>query len=135
LNNDAFCRQKPPKSLSNQYVRKNFIELLDSFDLSVEDKLYTCVKHIAFQLKQAISGLQVKNIMITGGGAKNSFLTTAIQRETLLEIIIPSEEIIDFKEAMVFALMGLLRVQNKTNCLASATGANKDSITGVIFLP
>jgi anhydro-N-acetylmuramic acid kinase len=135
LNKDEFYRQAPPKSLSNQYVRENFIELLDRFEAPLEDKLYTCVKHIAYQMNQSIQGIGAKNILITGGGARNGFLTTAIQKETLLEVIIPSEDIIDFKEAMVFALMGLLRFQNKTNCLASATGASEDSAAGVVFLP
>lgn len=135
LNQDAFYRQAPPKSLSNQYVWENFIELVDKFEAPLEDKLYTFVKHIAYQLNQPIQGIGAKSLLITGGGARNGFLTTAIQKETLLEEIIPSEEIIDFKEAMVFALMGLLRFQNKTNCLASATGASTDSVAGVVFLP
>lgn len=135
LKKDKFYLQSPPKSLSNQYVREHFVELVDSFDMQVEDKLYTCVKHIAYQIKQSISGLQLRNIMITGGGARNGFLTTAIRKETLLDVIVPSVELIDFKEAMVFALMGLLRVENKTNCLSSATGAKKDSICGIIFHP
>lgn len=135
MNSDKFYTQNPPKSMSNQYVMKSFIELLDKFNAPVEDKLYTCVKHIAYQIKNSIAGLQSKNMMITGGGARNRFLVTAIKKETLLDIIIPSGELIDFKEAMVFALMGLLRFQNKTNCLASATGAWNDSVTGNIYLP
>lgn len=135
LNKDGFYRQAPPKSLSNQYVKENFIELVDKFEAPLEDKLYTCVKHIAYQLQQSIRGLRVNNIMISGGGARNAFMATAIQKETLLKVIIPSEDIIDFKEAMVFALMGLLRFQNKTNCLASATGAREDSTVGIVYLP
>jgi len=135
LNKDEFYWQAPPKSLSNQYVRENFIKLVDRFEVPLEDKLYTCVKHIAYQLNQSIKNIGAKNILITGGGARNGFLTTAIQKETLLEVIVPSGEIIDFKEALVFALMGLLRFQNKINCLASATGASKDSVAGVVFLP
>lgn len=135
LNKDEFYKLKAPKSLSNHYVRRNFIELLDKFEIPVEDKLYTCVKHIAYQLKRSIEGLPVKNILITGGGARNGFLTTAISKETILEIIVPSIEIIDFKEALVFALMGLLRVRNETNCIASATGSCKDSVCGAVFIP
>lgn len=135
LNKDAFYDQKAPKSLSNQYVRKNFISLLQHFEAPLQDKLYTCVKHIACQVNRSISGIKVKNMMLTGGGARNAFLATAIQKETLLDIIIPSEEIIDFKEAMIFAFMGILRFQNKVNCLASVTGAIKDSVSGVVFLP
>jgi len=135
LNQDGFYFQKTPKSLSNQYVQKHFIAPIDQFDLSLEDKLYTCVKHIAFQINQSIKSLNVKNMLISGGGARNSFLTTAISKETRLKVIIPGNEFIDFKEALVFALMGVLRVQNKINCLSSATGARNDSVTGVVYLP
>lgn len=135
LNSNAYFQQSPPKSLSNQYVRKNFIEAVDGFDCPLENKLFTVAKHIAFQTNGAISSLPKGKLLISGGGAHNTFLTTAIKRETKHKLIIPSNKTIDFKEALIFAFMGVLRSLNLTNCLASVTGAKKDCSGGVIFTP
>ena len=135
LNEDEYYKKDRPKSLSNQYVTNVFISRLDMFHSSVEDKLYTVVKHIAWQVKQSVAHLPKGKLLITGGGAHNHFLVKAIELETGLEIVIPDREIIDFKEALIFALMGVLRVRNQINCLASATGAQEDSCCGDMHLP
>ncbi len=135
LNNDSYFQNKSPKSLSNQYVQSVFTEMLDATDCSVEDKLYTVVKHIAYQVNEAAKHIPVGKILITGGGAHNRFLTDAISMETKNEIIIPDKEIIDFKEALIFGFMGVLRNLGDFNCLASATGASSDSCSGIIYQP
>ncbi|MCK4700198.1 MAG: anhydro-N-acetylmuramic acid kinase, partial [Bacteroidales bacterium] len=72
-------------------------------------------------------------LLITGGGAHNIFLVEKIQLHSKHDIIIPGKDIIDFKEALIFAFLGLLRLENKTNCLASVTGSSKDNIGGSVY--
>jgi len=135
LNSDAYYASPSPKSLSNQYVQSAFVELLKAADCTVEDKLYTVVKHIAYQINTIVKNSSGKKILISGGGAHNRFLTDAIAMETNMEIVIPEKEIVDFKEALIFALMGVLRKLGEVNCLASATGAGTDCCSGTIHEP
>ena len=72
-------------------------------------------------------------LLITGGGAYNDFLVSQIKRFSTPEIIIPDKNLIDFKEALIFAFLGVLRMRNEINCLRSVTGASKDSIGGAIY--
>jgi anhydro-N-acetylmuramic acid kinase len=135
LNKDDYYGKEKPKSLSNQYVTGAFISRLELSDTPVEDKLYTVVKHIAWQIKQSIAHLPKGKLLITGGGAHNHFLVKAIELETGIAAIVPGKEIVNFKEALIFALMGVLRITNENNCLASVTGAKKDSCCGDIHYP
>jgi len=133
LNADPYYLKTIPKSLSNQYISDSFINKIEIIESSIEDKLYTVVKHIAFQLNQSISQFPTGKILITGGGAHNGFLVKAIKLETKHEIVIPKPEIVDFKEAIIFALMGVLRKLEENNCLAAATGASHDCSSGLIY--
>ncbi len=135
LNNVDFCRQRNPKSLSNEQIRETFLPIVDNAPASLEDKLYTVIKHIAFQIAAATDSSVEKRILLTGGGAHNSFLVEAVRRECPQSVYLPDPQIIDFKEALIFAFMGVLRKAGRTNCLASATGAKMDSSGGVIYLP
>lgn len=135
LNSDSYFDQRPPKSLSNQYVTNKFIDATNKIECPVQDKLYTTVKHIAFQTNKAIENQNKGSLLLSGGGTHNSFMVTALRRETKHDIIVPDPMIIDFKEALIFAFMGILRVQNKINCLSSVTGATSDCSGGQIFLP
>ncbi len=135
LNNHPYYSLPYPKSMSNQLVEGTFISIIDESEASIEDSLYTVCKHIAYQTDQVTKAFKGGNVFITGGGAHNGFLITAIQKELRKKIIIPKKVLIDFKEALVFAFMGVLRLEEKTNCLASATGARRDSSSGVIYLP
>ena len=72
-------------------------------------------------------------VLITGGGAFNKFLINELNNHAKNEIVIPSNEIIDYKEALIFALLGVLRSENKVNCLSSVTGAMNDHSSGKIL--
>ncbi len=135
LEHDTFYSLKPPKSLSNEYVKSNFISIIEKFDAPLKDKLYTSTFHIAEKIAQSLNGINVTDVLLTGGGAKNSFLIELIREKTNSEIVIPGKTLIDYKEALIFAFMGILKIQNKINCLASVTGASKDSSSGTIFHP
>ena len=71
--------------------------------------------------------------MFTGGGTYNSYLLERIKLKTETEIIVPDKRIIDFKEALIFALMGVLKLNNEINVLSSATGSSADHSTGILI--
>ena len=135
LNNHPYYARPYPKSMSNQLVTNEFINIVDNSDTTVEDSLYTVCKHIAYQIRDVTREIAGNKYLITGGGVHNDFLVTAIEKELMQNIIIPNSQIIDFKEALIFAFMGALRIERKINCLASATGANSDSSVGVVYFP
>ena len=133
LNKHPFYGQLPPKSLGREFFEANQKELLK--DLSVEDLLATFTEHIALQVALAVSVLPKSKLLVTGGGARNKYLIERLQARSSHEVIVPEKMIIDYKEALVFAFLGLLRLEGKTNVLASVTGAESDSCSGRIWKP
>ena len=131
LNRHPFYGQMPPKSLGREFFEENQKSLLK--DLPIEDMLATFVEHIALQIALGISHLPKGKILVTGGGARNKFLMERLQARTSHKVVIPEKQIIDYKEALVFAFLGLLRLEGKTNILASVTGAESDSCSGQIW--
>ena len=131
LNNLPFFIQEPPKSLGREFFETFQKDLLK--DLSVPDMLATFVEHIALQIALPISFLPKGKILCTGGGARNKFLIERLQARTKHQVVVPEKQIIDYKEALVFAFLGLLRLEGKTNVLASVTGAESDSCSGRIW--
>lgn len=128
-----------PKSTGYEWFLACVVPLVDGCDISTEDKLCTGVHHIAYTVARDIQqhSKQGSQVMIAGGGAKNDFLMYCL-REYLgksAQVYIPKEEIIEFKEAIVFGLLGVLRLRNESNCLKSVTGATKDNCGGVIYNP
>lgn len=130
LNELSFYQMAAPKSLGREWVENDFLPVLNNFNISGSDKLRTVYEHIAQQISNSVSSKG--KMLITGGGAFNSLLMERIKALCSTEIIIPVKEIIDFKEAIIFAFLGVLRVKNTNNCLASVTGAKKDSCGGII---
>ena len=138
LNNLPFFLQEPPKSLGREFFESYQKGLLDfgtagTSALSVEDMLATFVEHIALQIALPVSWLPKGKILCTGGGARNKYLIERLQARTKHEVIVPDKQIIDYKEALVFAFLGLLRLEGKTNVLSSVTGAESDSCSGKIW--
>jgi len=133
LNELDYYLQSPPKSLGREWVEKSIIPLIDKFNLEAVDVLRTFTEHIVFQLKNILNKQKKGKILITGGGAKNDYLIRQLQEAIDTEIVIPGEILIDYKEALVFAFLGVLRWRNEINCLSSVTGAIHDSSSGVII--
>jgi len=131
LNNLPLYKKR--ESLGYEIIISDFIPLIDSFNLSIPNILRTVVEHIAIKIAQNLS--PNTQSLITGGGALNNYLIERIKFHTKSTIIIPSRELIDYKEALIFSLLGLLRLQNKVNVLASVTGADKNHSSGVIYYP
>lgn len=133
LNNLPFYSKKPPKSLGIEYVNSSILPLIDGFSISIIDKLATFCAHIAFQIALVLQHKSGK-LLITGGGAYNGFLIDLIQNQLPnIEVVIPNKKTIEFKEALVFGLLGVLKIRNQTNVLASVTGAKHDHCSGKIF--
>lgn len=134
LNHLPYYSKIFPKSLGREDVEKDIIPLIDSFNLITEDVLSTFCEHISFQIAN-ITGKSKKGkkMLITGGGALNSFLKNSILKNSNTEVIIPNKEIIEFKEAIIFAFLGVLRIRKEINCLKTVTGASKDNCGGAIY--
>jgi anhydro-N-acetylmuramic acid kinase len=133
LNSLDYYHQTGPKSLGVEWLEEYFYPLV-KFDKEIENNLRTIVEHIAIQLGTTLNELGVKNALFTGGGARNKFLMERIKHYFNGEVRIPSDEVIDFKEAIVFAYLGALYLDKQVNCLSSVTGAKKDVIGGVYHI-
>lgn len=133
LNDLDFYRQSPPKSLGLEWVKSVVFPILEKYEIPIKSKLRTFVEHIAFQIGNTFKS--DAKVLASGGGVRNDFLMERIEHYSQSTIEVPSEEIIDFKEALVFALLGLLRIENHVNCLRSVTGAQKDHSSGEIYEP
>lgn len=131
LNNLRFYNSISPKSLGIEWVMKEFIPIVESYNIPIEDKMRTLYEHIAIQISLSTTFKKDSKILITGGGAYNTFLIKLIRKRINHTIVIPDEKIVDFKEAMIFAFLGVLRSRNEFNCLASVTGAKSDCICGL----
>lgn len=133
LNSLEFYKINPPKSLGIEFCIENIFPLIEQSNLKIEDLLATFTEHFAQQISQIFNQNQLKNVLITGGGTKNKFFIESLKSITETEIIIPKDEIIDFKEALVFALMGILKSEDEMNVLKSVTGAKKNHSSGVVY--
>ncbi len=123
-----------PKSLDNQFVVNEFVKPFLHHAGNNTDKLRTAVELIV-QTVSSDAG-EHNTILATGGGALNTFLMSRLKEELVSKnntLIIPGKEIVEFKEAILMALMGYLRISNKVNVFSSVTGATSDSIAGCIY--
>ena len=133
LNTLPFYNKKPPKSLGLEWVKEQIFPLLDASGISSEDILRTFTEHIAVQLAKQFR--ENASVLISGGGAYNSFLIERVNKIAQVETAIPFREIVEFKEALIFGLLGVLKLRDEVNCLASVTGAERDHSSGKIFSP
>jgi anhydro-N-acetylmuramic acid kinase len=135
LNALKFYKQDHPKSLGIEWVKINILPLIDAFNLSIKDILRTYVEHVAIQINSRIITKNKERILVTGGGTFNLFLLNKIKSLTNNTIVVPSKDIINFKEALIFGFLGVLKLRNQINCLSSVTGAKKSHSSGKIFRP
>ena len=135
LNNIEFYKQSSPKSLSREWFESEFMPYLNCSDLTTSDLLRTVVEHIAIQIAYSINKKDGVKVLMTGGGALNTFLTKRIQDLSKADLRIPSTDLINFKEAIIFGFLGVLRMRKQVNCLKSVTGASRDSSGGKISWP
>lgn len=135
LNALGYYHILPPKSLGREWIEREILPMLTRYNVSHGDAACTFCEHIAIQITNCVDDNPDRQMLITGGGAFNTFLIQRITAHTKVKIIIPDHKTVNFKEALVFAFLGLLRMQAKPNCLASVTGAVNDVSGGAIYLP
>lgn len=141
INSHVFYQQKAPKSLSNSFSETELIPLLEKE--SEPNALNTGVRHIAFQIARSLAPYCKESkeykMLITGGGAFNSYLLQQIQQELgalnlPVNCVVPDEQIVKYKEALAMSLIGVLRWREEENVFASVTGASRNSIGGAVWL-
>lgn len=131
LDNLEFYSMKGPKSLGREWVENEVIPLIDSYNLSIEDKLCTFCEHVAVQIGSHIKGGKV---LLTGGGALNKYLVERMSaRAPQCEYVVPDKLTINFKEALIFAFLGMLYICDIPNCLSSVTGAKFNCVGGALY--
>ena len=133
LNNIDYYSLNPPKSLAREFKETQLLPLLSSYD--AKTVLHTYTKHIGSQIGMSLTTCKAKKCLVTGGGTHNHFLIDQIKQHTSCRLEIPDQTIIDYKEALIFALLGLLRNENKINVLSSVTGASRDHSAGCMAKP
>jgi anhydro-N-acetylmuramic acid kinase len=134
LNALKFYKMPFPKSLGFEFVKEEVIPLIDRYNNNTADVLATFTEHIAIQISSVIKLSNLKSVLVTGGGAYNEQLIKRL-RSLLPEVSIkiPDHKTIQFKEALIFALLGVLKIRGEINVLASVTGAKHDHSSGVIY--
>ncbi|MCQ2608193.1 MAG: anhydro-N-acetylmuramic acid kinase [Bacteroidales bacterium] len=132
LNSLDYYFANTPKSLGREWVEANIHPLFAQYNISLQDCMRTYYEHCGMQIGSALSKTNSKTLC-TGGGVKNTFLMERIAHYSLSDLVIPDEQTVDYKEALIFAYLGYLRVQNTPNSLTSVTGARKDVCGGVIW--
>lgn len=135
LNALPFYKEPNPKSLGLEWVNKNIFPLVDSFDLEIQDILRTFIEHIAIQVASEVNKKEKATVLATGGGVYNTFLINQIKFHSKPTIIIPKTEVVEYKEALIFGFLGVLKLREQVNCLKSVTGATKNHSSGKIYLP
>ena len=133
LNALDFYFQPFPKSLGIEWVNRIVIPLIDSYKLNTEAILRTFVEHIAVQITNELNVKENATVLVTGGGVFNQYLMDRICVQNKSKIVIPEKELVDYKEALIFGLLGVLKLRGEANCLRSVTGASRDHSTGKIF--
>jgi anhydro-N-acetylmuramic acid kinase len=140
LNAPAYFSASFPKSLGKEWVDAHSLQSILKAEIPIPDKLHTACHHIAFQIAEAVKTVgkttPKPNMLVTGGGAFNTFLIELLQNylgETC-EIVVPQPEVVSFKEALIFAFLGVLRWRNEVNCLSSVTGAERDNVGGAVYM-
>ena len=130
LNALTFYQKSAPKSLGVEFVNSEIFPLLK--DETPENIIATFTEHIAEQIAKVFNDNQLKTVLVTGGGTFNTYLLEKIRGKSQTELIVPDENIINFKEALIFAFMGVLRLRNEINVLCSATGSSENHSSGIL---
>lgn len=135
LNNLEHYTLSSPKSLGREWLEKQMLPVIEGINDKPEIIIKTLYEHISIQLSDSFRYFNGSEVLITGGGAKNRFLLEILKDRTDKILITPDKNIIDYKEALIFAFLGVLRWNNEVNTLSSATGAKRDSSGGCVYLP
>ncbi|MCK9450384.1 MAG: anhydro-N-acetylmuramic acid kinase [Bacteroidales bacterium] len=135
LNAEDYFKKPPPKSLGREFFESNQRELLLRWRNNPADAARTYAGHSAFQIARSVAHLPRGKVLVTGGGAFHKLMITKLKHFSIHQIEVGSEQLINYKEAMIFAFLGVLKQQGKINIFATYTGALSDSSSGVCWYP
>ncbi len=131
----AFYKLQGPRSLGREWVEKNIPPLIEEQKhQNIPDLLSTFTEHIALRISAVLCG-KGKTMLVSGGGAYNDQLIDRIKQHCDVGIQIPAPLLIEYKEAMIFAFLGLLRLEGINNVLGSVTGSDRNHCAGEIIYP
>jgi anhydro-N-acetylmuramic acid kinase len=131
LNDILFYSLPAPKSLGIEWVHTHIFPLIEAVQLSPVDVLATFTEHVAIQL--AAQFKEGATVLVTGGGAYNTYLLERVRFRESVKLVVPDAKLVEFKEALIFGLLGVLKLENLPNCLASVTGARQDHASGMLY--
>jgi len=141
LNTLDYYKQPYPKSLANSFGTDEVYPLVNSFGLTHNDELRTYAEHIVQQIKLSIVNCQLSiaasRLLVTGGGAFNTFLVQCLSEELQslnIEVVVPGDKLVQYKEALIMAFIAVLRWREEYNVIASVTGASRASIGGALWM-
>ena len=135
LNAIPFYNEFKARSLGREWVEEVIQPKIKS-DIPRNDLLHTWIRHSVYQLKKLLDEFNVQgSILMTGGGVYNDFFISELKKSVNNQIVIPTNDLINFKEALIFAFLGVLNLRGEINTLKSVTGAREDSIGGVLHQP
>jgi len=136
LNGLSYYKLKPPKSLGREYFEAEVWPVFAQSTLSIADQMATYAKHLAIQLKEVVEKQQLHgSMLVTGGGAYHRHLIRLFRLEQPLAVEVPEPALIEQKEAIIFALLGLLRHLGEINVYREVTGSRSDHCGGNLYLP
>lgn len=133
LNSLAYYKEFKSKSLGREWVERFVIGALEKRKLRVAGALATASEHAAFQVARTLNQFKIKEVLVTGGGAYNTDFLKRAEAYTDTALVVPDDRTIQFKEALIFALLGVLRVRGEMNCLKEVTGARQNSVGGAVY--
>ncbi|MFY0591571.1 anhydro-N-acetylmuramic acid kinase [Roseivirga sp.] len=134
LNSLAYLEKAAPKSLGYEDFVAHWLPIIKDSKISTQDLMATYSEHSATQIASEINkGKEPSKVLVTGGGAFHLQFISRLSDLSIAEICVPNDSIVNFKEALVFAYLGLLRYLEKPNCLASVTGAKHDNMGGDMY--
>ncbi len=132
LNRIPFFAQDGPKSLGTEWLEVSYYPMI-KFSKSVENNMSTVAENIAIQIASVFDKNNLQRILVTGGGAYNTYLLERIRHHSKAELILPEPQIIEYKEALIFAFLGALHLAGETSNVPSATGAKENVCLGVLY--
>lgn len=131
-NNLEFYKQTGPKSLGWEFVQAQILPQIQP-DCELPDILKTYYEHISDQIAKILNKYKLNKVLITGGGVYNTYVMELLKSKTRSQITIPNKTLVEYKEALIFAFLGVLRLRNENNILKSVTGASQDHVGGVVY--
>jgi anhydro-N-acetylmuramic acid kinase len=131
LDNLPYYKLSPPKSLGLEWVLQEIFPILDKTYALPKDTLRTFTDHAALQIARQFK--KGSSVLVTGGGAYNTYLLYKIAQHKDVKLIVPEAKLVEYKEALIFGLLGVLKLRDEVNCLASVTGASKDHSSGKVY--